>query len=66
MRLTTINKAIETYGYELVRGNGYFYFYPLTDATPELYDSSVMTTTLGKDLKFWITELEFGIRHTYL
>lgn len=64
MRLTTINNSIKNTGYELINGHGYFYFCPLSDDVPELYDSSVMTTTLGKDLKFWTDELDFRIRST--
>jgi hypothetical protein len=59
VRLTTINKAIAHTGYELVKGNGYFYFYPLDISTPELYNPSVMTTTLGKDLGFWVREIHY-------
>lgn len=64
MRLATINKAIKQYGYELVKCKDYFYFCGLSDDVVELYDSSVMTTTLGKDLNFWVEELQFRIKHT--
>ncbi len=64
MRLSTVNKAISQYGYELIKMPGYFYFWPLTNDIKQLYDDSVMTNTLGKDLNFWILELEYKIKCT--
>jgi hypothetical protein len=64
MKLSDVNAAVQHTGYELVKGRGYFYFWPISDATPELYDSPVMTPWLGKDLSFWVSELDFRIRST--
>ena len=48
MRVTinNINKAIEDLGYELVKGEGYFYFWSIEIDTPELYESGVYTMQL--------------------
>ena len=43
MRVTinNINKEIADLGYELCRGEGYFYFWAIDIETPELYEQSV-------------------------
>ena len=48
MRVTinNINKAIADLGFEIVKGDGYFYFFPLTIETPELWNSMVCTMFL--------------------
>lgn len=49
--LNNVNRALKAAGldYELVRGNGYFYFWPLSDGTPELENECVMTLWLKDD-----------------
>ena len=57
--IKTINKAIASKGYELVKGDGYYYFYPLDKQHPQLYDSSVMVHSLNQfTLEQWIQELD--------
>lgn len=66
MRVTinNINKAIEKYGYEIVRGYGYFYFWPLSDDIPLLYDSSVYTCHLTiMNVDEWVEQLEYKIKN---
>ena len=48
MRITinNVNKAIADLGYELIKGEGYFYFWALNIETPELYESGVYTMHL--------------------
>ena len=44
MNRTTIkqvNAAIKALGFELLRGEGYYYFAPLTDSAPSLPEQSV-------------------------
>lgn len=67
MRVTinNINAAIEDLGYEIVKGEGYFYFFPLTLETPELWNSMVCTyhlTALSVD--DWRWRLEHKIEET--
>lgn len=61
MRVTInkINERIAAYGYEVVKGYGYFYFVPLdTNNHPHLYDSIVMTYRLNDfDIDRWEGEL---------
>ena len=45
--LKKFNEKIVHHGYELVKGHGYFYFYPLDNSKPCLYDSMVMTCRLN-------------------
>lgn len=44
--INNINAAIKDLGYELVKGNGYFYFWAIEATTPALYDSMVCTMQL--------------------
>lgn len=61
--LKAVNKLAATYGYELVKGTGYFYFYPLPGSTsPLLDDSMVMTCQLGGwTPEQWEAELIFKL-----
>ena len=62
MKLKTINKEIEHLGFMLVRGKGYFYFVPIRHNTPILKCDGVYTNTLGKDVGFWVRELQNKIK----
>ena len=48
MRITinNINKEIADLGYELCKGEGYFYFWAIESTTPELYEQSVYVNHL--------------------
>jgi len=73
LTLKKINKAIASYGYELVRGKGYFYFVPLNDNFKCLslgdynYQPQEMSVTAYRlnhlTLESWINELEFKIEN---
>lgn len=68
MRVTInkVNEAIAELGYELVKGNGYFYFYPLDNSKPCLYDSMVYTTRLNDfPVDSWVLELKWKMAETY-
>jgi hypothetical protein len=67
MRVTLkqINKQIEIYGFELHRGNGYFWFYQFAPVYPQLYNSCVMVNTLSQlTVDQWERELVDKIRWT--
>ena len=56
--LKTINKAIATYGVELVKGNGYFYFADTTsenvaDSIPSVYSMHLR----GMSLDQWVNHV---------
>ena len=62
MTAATINKvnaAIEKYGVELVKGNGYFYFMDTgEDFVADLIDSVYSTTLRGMTLESWVKHVE--------
>lgn len=67
MRVTinNINKAIADLGYELIKGDGYFYFFPLTIETTELWESGVYTMHLtSHTVDEWRSTLEDKIEET--
>tara|TARA_R100001463_G_C3391043_1_gene206879 strand:- start:264 stop:512 length:249 start_codon:yes stop_codon:yes gene_type:complete len=73
LTLKKINKAIASYGYELVRGKGYFYFVPLNDNYASLdlgeyngepQSESVYVYRLNHiTLESWVDELETKIEN---
>ena len=73
LTLKKVNKAIASYGYELVRGEGYFYFVPLNDNYASLdlgednyqpQSDSVYVYRLNHlTLENWVNELETKIEN---
>jgi hypothetical protein len=45
--LSQINKAILPSGFELVKGEGYFYFWPLADSLDKETPDSIYTTSVA-------------------
>jgi hypothetical protein len=67
MRITmnNINREAAELGYELVRGEGYFYFWPLDDDHELLWDSSIYTCHLTSyPVEDWIGILKDKIKET--
>lgn len=68
MRITmnNINAKAKELGYELVKGNGYFYFWPLPDNDKSiLWDCSVYTCHLTSySVEDWISILNDKIKET--
>jgi len=66
--LNRVNEAIKSLGYELVRGDGYFYFWPLKKSNVDLlWCDSVATMHLsGWTVEEWKKELEEKIEETRL
>jgi|TARA_R110002124_G_scaffold97836_2_gene243018 hypothetical protein len=62
LTIKKVNKEIVNYGYELVKGKGYFYFFPLKN-NPEFYDSLVLIPRLNDFTLFqWEQELKYKIK----
>ena len=60
--LNNINIRIADLGYELIRGDGYYYFFPLSLDTPELYDSFVPLMRLSRrSVEKWREDLVYRI-----
>jgi hypothetical protein len=64
--INRVNERIAAYGYEIVKGKGYFYFAPLNfPENPMLDDSSVLVYHLNSlDLDRWESELVQKIADT--
>ena len=55
-----LNKIAANDGLELVKGTGYFYWYPL-DVAPSVYVNSFSEGEGDRD--FWLDELKAAIEH---
>jgi hypothetical protein len=45
LTIKTVNKVLAKHGFELVKGDGYFYYSPLTDDAPSLTQEGLYGTT---------------------
>jgi len=61
LTIHNVNKIAKPYGIKLKRGEGYFYWYSTNDdiaiILANLKTTSVWTSHLGDDIKFWTREL---------
>lgn len=62
--LKDVNKAIKSMGYELKKGRGYFYFWPLGDSDMLDKESVAVYRVDGYTLDQWIAELEEKIKES--
>lgn len=59
IQLRTVNKAIAHMGIELVKGEGYFYFFPLDPAAPMLDNATEYVYALNHiSLSEWVHRAE--------
>ena len=63
LTISKINKHISCLGYELTRGKGYYYFFPISDNVPMLTSDSVYVYRLNHlTLNQWLNELNDKIK----
>lgn len=66
LTIKTVNKALAGYGYEVVQGNGYLYFWPLEnrkDLPNDLPSVPVCRLNHIPTVEEWVKELRSAIQY---
>jgi len=60
--VTQVNRAIKHLGVELVRGEGYFYFWSLDPAFAQIGDSVMRPYLNQAGLARWVSDAEYAVK----